>query len=52
MWRREAEEVAATLGTDVRGGLSVAEAATRLAQFGQNELKAARRVPAWRKFLG
>ena len=51
-WRGEAEEVAATLGTDVRRGLSAAEAATRLAQFGPNELEAAQRVPAWRKFLG
>jgi hypothetical protein len=49
VWRSEAEEVAATLGTDVRRGLSVAEAATRLAQL---ELEAARRVPSWRKFLG
>ena len=50
--RREAAEVAADLGTDVRRGLSTAEAAARLARLGPNRLEAARPVPAWRKFLG
>ena len=50
-WRREAEEVAATLGTDVSRGLSAAEAASRLARYGPNELEPAERVPAWRKLL-
>ena len=51
-WRREAEEVAAALGTSVSKGLTVAEAAARLARFGPNRLEAAQRVPGWRKFLG
>jgi P-type Ca2+ transporter type 2C len=50
--RREAGEVAAALGSDVRRGLSAAEAAVRLARFGANRLEAAKRVPVWRKFLG
>ncbi len=51
-WRRDASEVAVALGTDVREGLSSAEAAARLARFGPNELAASARVPAWRKLLG
>jgi P-type Ca2+ transporter type 2C len=51
-WRREAEEVAASLGTNVSRGLSAAEVASRLAWFGPNVLEPAKRVPAWRKFLG
>ena len=50
--RREAAEVAASLGTDVRRGLSTAEAAVRLERLGPNRLEAARPVPAWRKLLG
>jgi len=50
-WRRDAVEVAAELGTDVRRGLSSAEAEARLARFGPNELAAAEAVPAWRKLL-
>ena len=50
--RREAAEVAAGLGTDVRRGLGGAEAARRLARLGPNRLVTARPVPAWRKFLG
>ncbi len=49
---REAAEVAASLGTDVRRGLSTAEAAVRLARLGPNRLETVRPVPAWRKFLG
>ena len=48
---REAAEIAASLGTNVRHGLSAAEAAARLARFGPNRLEAAQQVPAWRKFL-
>ena len=51
-WRREAEEVAAALGTSVRKGLTAAEAAARLTRFGPNRLEAAQRVPGWRKILG
>ncbi len=51
-WRSEAAEVAAAQGTDARRGLSVAEAAARLAQVGANRLEAVRQVPAWRKFVG
>ena len=51
-WRREAEEVAAALGTSVTKGLTAAEAAARQARFGPNRLEAAQRVPGWRKFLG
>ena len=51
-WHREAGEVAAALGSDMRRGLSAAEAAIRLTRFGPNRLEAAQRVPVWRKFLG
>ena len=44
--------VAASLGADLRRGLSTAEAAARLARFGPNRLDTAERVPVWRKFLG
>ncbi|MDO8678731.1 MAG: cation-translocating P-type ATPase [Acidobacteriota bacterium] len=50
-WRRDAAEVAAELGTDVRLGLSSVEAVARLARHGPNELEAAQAVPAWRKLL-
>ncbi len=50
-WSREADEVAAALGTDVHNGLTGAEADARLARFGPNLLEAPQRVPAWRKFL-
>ena len=52
VWRREAVEVAAALGTDVRRGLSDEEAAARLGRFGPNQLEAAQQMSAWRKFLG
>ncbi|HET7856600.1 MAG TPA: cation-translocating P-type ATPase [Gaiellaceae bacterium] len=51
-WGREAAEVAAELGTDVRRGLTAQEAARRLDRFGPNRLEEAERVPEWRKFLG
>jgi len=47
----ETDAVAAALGVDVEDGLSATEAARRLAQNGTNELRAAPRVPAWRRAL-
>jgi P-type Ca2+ transporter type 2C len=47
----DAEVVAAALGTDPQRGLSAKEAATRLACDGTNELRAAPRVPTWRRVL-
>jgi len=47
----ETKAVAAALEVDVENGLSVPEAARRLAQNGPNELRAAPRVPAWRRAL-
>ena len=46
-----ASEVAVRLGTDPERGLSVAEAAARLASHGRNELPAAAPTPPWRRFL-
>ncbi|HEU4450637.1 MAG TPA: cation-translocating P-type ATPase [Gaiellaceae bacterium] len=51
-WCRDAAEVAAELGTDVRRGLAPAEAAARLARQGPNRLEEAAAVPPWRKLLG
>ncbi len=51
VWRRDAMEVAAELSTDVRMGLTSAEAAARLERYGPNQLDAAAMVTAWRKFL-
>ena len=50
-WCRDAAAVAAELGTDVRLGLTTAEAARRLEVHGPNQLEAAEVVPAWRKLL-
>src|SRR5690606_12726558 len=50
-WSRPAVDVAADLATDLRRGLSSAEAADRLARHGRNVLDAARPVPRWRKVL-
>ena len=50
-WRRRAADVAAALGTDLRDGLSAAEAAARLGRYGLNELEPGEEVPAWRTFL-
>ena len=47
----DAGAVAAALGVDVETGLSAQEAASRLAQNGPNELRAAPGVPAWRRVL-
>jgi len=50
-WRREASDIAASLGTDQRRGLTADEAASRLARYGPNQLAASEPVPGWRKFL-
>ena len=41
------ETVVQKLGTDLQRGLSTAEAARRLAEFGPNELQAAHRISPW-----
>src|SRR3954468_165603 len=46
-----AEEVAAGLGVDPSSGLSAAEAASRLASHGPNQLAAGKKEPGWRAFL-
>jgi potassium/sodium efflux P-type ATPase len=51
VWQLDSREVAASLGTDVRKGLSSAEAAARLDRYGRNKLEAAKVIPAWRKLL-
>jgi Ca2+-transporting ATPase len=50
-YRATTADVATQLDTDLRRGLSEAEARARLAQFGPNELAAEPTVPAWRRFL-
>ena len=45
------DKVVAELGTDLRNGLTQAEARSRLERYGRNELTAKKPVPAWRKFL-
>ena len=45
------EDVAEALGTDLRAGLTSAEAASRLGEDGPNQLRAAPPVPTWRKIL-
>ena len=47
----DAGAVAAALGVDVETGLSAQEASNRQAQCGPDELRAAPRVPAWRRVL-
>ncbi len=47
----ETSAVAAALEVDVESGLSAEEAARRLAQNGPNDLRAAPRVPTWRRAL-
>lgn len=49
-YRLTTEDVATALATDVRRGLSEAEARTRLARDGRNELATEPPVPAWRRF--
>jgi P-type Ca2+ transporter type 2C len=50
-YQQSVEEVLSALNTDVRRGLSQAEARVRLEHYGPNELTAEQPVPAWRKFL-
>ena len=50
-YSQDIEAVAAALGTDPRRGLNDAEAATRVARDGPNELAADVPIPAWRRFL-
>jgi Ca2+-transporting ATPase len=50
-YRMSAEAVGAALRTDLHRGLTRAEAATRLASAGRNELASDPPVPAWRRFL-
>src|SRR5687768_15948308 len=50
-YQETADAVMAALGTDPRRGLRGAEARTRLARDGRNELTAEEPVPGWRKFL-
>jgi Ca2+-transporting ATPase len=45
------EQVVAILGTDIRRGLSEAEASSRLQRHGRNELASAKAVPRWRRFV-
>jgi Ca2+-transporting ATPase len=45
------ERVGRELGTDVKSGLSEAEARARLARLGPNRLTEAKPFPAWRLFL-
>jgi len=48
-FRRDVAEVVAALGTDLRAGLTDAEARARLDRHGRNELAAEPPVPAWRR---
>jgi Ca2+-transporting ATPase len=50
-YQQPVEKVVTTFGTDVRNGLTQAEARSRLERYGRNELTAKKPVPAWRKFL-
>jgi len=47
----ETTAVVAALDTDIETGLSATEAASRLAQHGTNELRAAPPIPFWRRAL-
>jgi P-type Ca2+ transporter type 2C len=50
-YRQSVEDVAESLGTRVREGLSDADASAKLERDGPNELEAERPVPTWRRFL-
>ncbi len=47
----DAAQVATALGADLEHGLTAREASRRLVQNGCNELRAAPRLPGWRRFL-
>ena len=48
---KDADEVARALRADIENGLTSAEASRRLLADGPNELRSAKRRPAWRRFL-
>jgi len=50
-YRQRIEEIVSALETDPHGGLTAAEARSRLTGYGRNELAAGKPVPAWRRFL-
>ena len=50
-YQQPLEQVVAAFDTDVRNGLTQAEARSRLERYGRNELTAKMPVPARRKFL-
>ena len=50
-YRLPAEQVTADLGVDAARGLGTDEAASRIEQYGRNELPAEPPTPAWRRFL-
>ena len=50
-YRLNIDEVVARLATDGHRGLSDAEARSRLAEYGRNELAVEKPVPTWRRFL-
>jgi P-type Ca2+ transporter type 2C len=50
-YRRQAQDVLATLATTARRGLTEADAGVRFTQYGPNELAGQKTVPAWRRFL-
>jgi P-type Ca2+ transporter type 2C len=50
-YQQPLEEVVAALESDLRNGLTQAEARNRLERYGRNELTAKKPIPAWRKFL-
>jgi Ca2+-transporting ATPase len=49
--RLSADDAARTLGVDVEQGLSVPEAASRLAMYGPNRLAEKEKEPGWKAFL-
>ncbi len=50
-YQQPVDDIVASLNTNIRAGLSGAQAQTLLQQVGRNELPAEKPVPAWRKFL-
>ena len=50
-YRQPVPDVLRALGANPSRGLTTAEAAARLEQFGRNQLNAETPTPAWRKFL-
>jgi P-type Ca2+ transporter type 2C len=50
-YQQSVSDVVRALGSDPSRGLTAADARARRAQYGPNELRAERPVPAWKKFL-